>query len=161
MRVWGAALPAAGAFLVKGEPPLLLDLQTAADVPDTDHVVALFRRRGRWGAVSKTNHAVLRYREPVYRTVRELALSYFHEYFLDDGRKTLRAYSRPFDLRKHLRRGWLTDERDLHWLVDALDASPHARIAHLGAVREFRRADVIEREAGKLTEWTGRGKRRS
>src|SRR3989344_5895747 len=75
------ALLAAAAFLVNGEPLLLLDLKTAADVQDTDHVVALFRRRGRWGSVSKTNHAVLRYREPVYRTVRELALSYFHEYF--------------------------------------------------------------------------------
>src|SRR5512142_217167 len=90
------AMFAAAAFRTHGRPPLVLDLEATDD--DHDHVVALFRERGRWGAVSKTNHAVLRYREPVYRSVRELALSYFHEYFLDDGRKTLRRYSDPVDL---------------------------------------------------------------
>ncbi|MEY4731866.1 MAG: hypothetical protein RL681_812 [Candidatus Parcubacteria bacterium] len=153
------ALLAAAAFLMNGEPPLLLDLWTDPAMPDGDHVVALFKRRSYWGAVSKTNHAVLRYREPVYRTVRELALSYFHEYFLDDGRKTLRSFSQPFDLRPYLKRGWLTDEKDLHWLVRALDRSPHERIVPQATVREFRRAEPVEIAAGKLTEWSKKGKR--
>lgn len=74
------ALLAALALYVRGEKPLLLDL--SRQKTDQEHVVALFRKNGYWGALSKTNHAVLRYRDPVYRTVRELALSYFHEYFL-------------------------------------------------------------------------------
>ena len=153
------ALLAAAAFLVNGEPPLLMDLWTDPKMPDGDHVVALFKQRGYWGAVSKTNHAVLRYREPVYRTGRELALSYFHEYFLDDGRKTLRTYSEPMNLRPFIKRGWLTDERELHWLVQALDRSPHTAIAPRATVREFRRAEPIERAAGKLIEWSKKGKR--
>ena len=91
------ALLAAAILEFHGYKPLLLDLRSTSD--DLDHVVALFRQFGCWGAISKTNHAVLRYREPVYRSVRELALSYFHEYFLDNGKKTLREYSAPVDLR--------------------------------------------------------------
>ena len=92
------ALVAALALWMHGEPPLIMDLKTTDD--DVDHLVALVRVDGFWGGITKTNHAVLRYREPVYQSVRELAMSYFHEYFLDDGRKTLRQYSTPFDLSK-------------------------------------------------------------
>ncbi len=153
------ALLAAAALFVQGERPLLLDLRADSRSQDTDHVVALFRRNGLWGAISKTNHAVLRYREPIYRTVRELALSYFHEYFLDNGKKTLRSYSRPFDLRKFLKRGWLTDEEDLFYLVEALDNSPHEHILSKKAVGELRRADSVEIAAGKITEWARSGKK--
>src|SRR6185369_11408520 len=90
------AIFAATAFWYHGGKPMLMDLKAPGD--DFDHVVALFKVHGYWGAVSKTNHAVLRYREPIYKTLRELALSYFHEYFLHDGTKTLREYSRLFDL---------------------------------------------------------------
>src|SRR3989344_3210239 len=78
------ALIAASALWYHGEPPLLLDLKTTKG--DDDHVVTLFKRHGRWGAISKTKHAVLRYRDAIYRSVRELVMSYFHEYFLDSGR---------------------------------------------------------------------------
>src|SRR3989338_6099983 len=78
------ALLAAAAFWVQGREPLLLDLRSAPD--DDDHVVALFNERGLWGAASKTNPAVLRWREPIFKNVHALAVSYFHEYFLDDGR---------------------------------------------------------------------------
>lgn len=154
------ALLAAAAFWVQGERPLVLDLK-AAD-PDDDHVVALFRRYGRWGAVSKTNHAVLRYREPVYRTVRELALSYFHEYFLHDGRKTMRRYSaRPFDLARFRSRGWMTAEDDLWYIPEAIDRAPHVAVLSPGARRTLRRADAVEISAGRITEWpTPRGRRR-
>lgn len=144
------ALFAAAALWFHGEPPLLLDLE--AEKQDDAHVVALFRRYGRWGAVSKTNHAVLRYREPVYRSVGELALSYFHEYFLDDGRKTLRLYSAPFDLSKRAYRGWVTSEEDLGWIAARLEASKHLKILPRPHMK-FRLADPIEIEAGKLVEW--------
>ncbi len=90
------ALIAATALQMQGWRPLLLDLKTVQ--PDFDHVVALFKEGKYWGAISKTNHNVLRYRDPIYLSVRELAMSYFNEYFLANGKKTLRKYSKPFDL---------------------------------------------------------------
>jgi hypothetical protein len=87
----------------------------------------------------------------VYRDTRELAMSYFHEYFLDDGRKTLREYSAPFDLSR-LGVAWLTAE-DVSDVVDALDDAKHYSIATPAAIKKFRRADPVERQAGKVTEW--------
>lgn len=148
------ALLAACALAFQGRRPLLLDLASAKG--DDDHVVALFQDRGRWGAVSKTNHAVLRYREPVYRSVGELAMSFFHEYFLDDGRKTLRSYSRAVDLSRFHRRNWMVDEEDLWYIVDALNNAPHTDILLSGQGNALRRADKIEIDAGKLTQWEKR-----
>jgi len=94
---------AAAALWHNGYPSLLLDLKTTD--ADADHVVALFKEGGRWGAISKTNHAVLRYRDPVYRDPHELAMSYFNEYFLDSGVKTMRSFSAaPFDISQCVRR---------------------------------------------------------
>lgn len=146
------ALLAAAIFWYHGEPPLLLDLRVAKNKNDDDHMVALFREGGRWGAISKTNHAVLRYRDPVYKTVRELALSYFNEYFLDNGLKTLRSYSAPFHLLGY-KREWLTARRNLWDITDALDESRHFNIMEGGAVRRLRPADQIEIQAGQLVEW--------
>ena len=142
------ALIAAAAFWYHGRPPLLLDLKTGRG--DESHVVALFRKNGRWGAVSKTNHAVLRHRDPAYASPRELAMSYFHEYFLDNGRKTLKSYSAPFDLSKY-ERGWLVSPKHLWHLIDVLDRSKHFPIVPRGVT--LRHADPIERKAGKLTQW--------
>src|ERR1044071_9842323 len=102
------AIFAAAALRVLGFPPLLLDLE--AD-QDTDHVLALFKIHGHWGAIAKSNFSGCRYREPVYRTLRELALSYFHTYFNLRGERTLRRYSRPVDLARFDRRGWMTAEK--------------------------------------------------
>lgn len=152
------ALLAAASFWIHGRRPLLLDLTTVP--PDFDHVVALFMENGRWGAVSKTNHAVLRYREPVYKNVRELAMSYFHEYFLNDGFKTMRGFSDPFDLSSFstkLRRfdnaQWIATKEDLYELTLALDNSPHHPVLLPGQERRLRRADEIERKASLLTEY--------
>lgn len=143
---------AAAIFWYHGHRPLLLDLRT---VPaDKDHVVVLFKKGGYWGAVSKTNHAVLRYRDPVFRTVRELAMSYFNEYFLDDGGKTMRSFSRPFSLLRYDEE-WLTTERDLWEIPADLDASPHAPALPQSA-RPLRPADNVEIRAGKITEWKPR-----
>lgn len=144
------AMLAAAIFWNHGEKPLVLDLRTTEK--DDDHVVALFRQGGRWGAVSKTNHAVLRYRDPIYKNIRELAMSYFNEYFLDDGVKTLREYSAPFDLRRY-GSDWLTSKKDLWDVPRDLDRSRHFKILPPGAHRRLRLADGIEIKAGKLIEW--------
>ena len=143
------ALLAAGALWVNGSRPLLLDVRSTAD--DLDHVVALFRSGGRWGAISKTNHAVLRYREPIYRSVRELAMSYFHEYFLDNGHKTMRDYSNPFDVGVRFGKQWLTADDDLWDIAETLDDSRHWPVVSARAIRALRRADPVEIAAGKLT----------
>ncbi len=145
------ALLAAAALRMNGEPPLVLDL-TASD-SDDDHVVALFRQHGAWGALSKTNHAVLRYREPVYKTLRELALSYFHEYFTHDGRKTLRSFSKPVNLCRFDRLNWLTTKKDLWEINDYLSEVKHFPILNRGQLATLRPADPLEIKAGKLTEW--------
>ncbi len=142
------ALLAAAAFAVQGKPALLLDLRSVPE--DLDHVVTLYRIGAHWGAVSKTNHAVLRYREPVYRSVRELAMSYFHEYFLDDGRKTMIDYSDPFNVLRRCGTAWLTSEEDVWYVAEALDASRHRPILSTAQKRGLRRADPVEIAAGKL-----------
>lgn len=146
----GAVL-AAVALWYHGQKPLLLDLVTTKN--DDDHVVALFKQHGYWGAISKTNHAVLRYREPVYKTIRELALSFFHEYFKHTGQKTLRKYSAPFDLSKIKNKSWLTSGEDLWDINNALDDSRHYPILSTKQIKTLRKAEPIEIEAGKILEW--------
>jgi hypothetical protein len=150
------ALVAALALWMQGQRPLIMDLKTTDD--DVDHVVALFKRHGHWGAITKTNHAVLRYREPIYRTLRELAASYFHEYFLINGKKTLRSYSEAFDLSKYPG-DWITAEADLWPLERAIDRSPHRALLTRQQIAGLRRADAIEIQAGELREWRA-GRRR-
>src|SRR5713226_753553 len=107
------AIFAAAALRVLGFPPLLLDLEA---VRDDDHVLAIFRLRGHWGALAKSNYSGLRYREPVYRTLRELAMSYFEHYYNLKREKTLRNYSRPVNLRRFDRSHWMTAEENV-WEV--------------------------------------------
>ena len=147
------ALIAAAALAYHGAPALLLDLKVAPDnIRDTDHVVTLFKWQGCYGAISKTSHAVLRYREPAYKTLRELVMSYFHEYFLDDGIKALRSHSKPFDVIKAFGTTWIESDDDLYEIACALDDSPHADVLPKGLVRRLRKADAIEIEAGRLKE---------
>jgi len=104
---------AAAALRVHGHPPLIVDLEA---VRDDDHLLAVFQEHGHWGAIAKSNYAGLRFREPVYRTVRELVMSYFEHYYNPAGEKTLRAFSRPVNLRRFDRLGWMTAEEDL-WMI--------------------------------------------
>jgi len=148
------ALLAAVALWLQGERPLLLDLKTFDIEIDSDHVVALYKKNGYWGAISKTNHAVLRYRDPIYKTVRELALSYFHEYFLvADGRKTLRSYSRPVSL-KRFGIKWITNEQNLSHIAEALDKAQHFSLVPDGHAPHLRPASIVERKAGSIPEWS-------
>ena len=145
------ALFAAAALWYHNKQPLLLDLETPDN--DTDHVVALFKENGHCGAVSKTNHAVLRYRDPIYKTVRELVMSYFNEYFIDSGVKTLRKYSEPFDMLQ-FEDDWLTSNRDMWNIEDEIIRSPHETILTPQMLKGLRRADPIEIRTGKITEYT-------
>jgi hypothetical protein len=151
------ALLAAAALAFHGERPLLLDFQAAYD--DEDHVVALFRANRHWGAISKTNHPGLRYRDPIHHSVRGLAASYFHEYYLWDGRKSLRHFSRPFDLSRYPPERWVTASEELDWLVHALDGSAHAPIIPKGNLRLLRPASAFEIHASAATEWSEDGRR--
>ncbi|HYX66474.1 MAG TPA: hypothetical protein VE935_19830 [Burkholderiales bacterium] len=144
------AMLAAAALWVHGEPPLLLDMRAERDF---DHVVALFRRHGRWGAISKTNGIGLRWRDPVYRTLRELAMSYFHEYYNRRDHKTLREYSLPFDLRRMDAAIWSSGTKHAWQVCEALDELRHFRLIerrHLGAVV---RRDPFERRVGLLNQY--------
>ena len=136
-----------------GEKPLLLDLRSTKKPYDDDHVVAVFRRFGCFGSISKTNHGVLRYREPVYKNIRELALSFFHEYFLHDGRKTLREYSRLFDLNYFNSLSWRTTGENLFEVDWYLSDIKHYPILSKEQVKNLRKADKIEIEMGKIVEY--------
>lgn len=143
------ALVAACALWLDGESPLLMDLK-AHD--DDDHVVALVRRGRCWGAISKSNHVWLRWRDPVYRSLRELAMSYFHEYVFG-ARKTLRSYAGPFDLSRCDPRLWVANA-DGCWEIDrALDSLRHVPLVAPGRAKRLRRRDALEVRAGKLLEY--------
>ena len=120
---------------------------------DNPHVLALFRRRGRWGALSKSNGAWLRYREPVYRSLRELSMSYFHEFFDKRGHKTLRGYSRAFDLRRVDPALWVTS-RESCWAVhDRLAALRHYPLVSDAQARALSRRDAFERRSAQLVQY--------
>lgn len=141
-----------GAYILSthGFEPLVLHLEAVKE--DYDHVIAPFKVDGLWGALSKTNHVVLRYREPVYKDIRELAMSYFHEYFLNNGQKTLRRYSEVFNLNT-LKKGWEIREGNL-WDIDKkLDKIKHYDILPKKYVKKLRKADRVEIEAGKIIEY--------
>lgn len=141
-----------GAYILSrhGYRPYLIHLKSQKD--DYDHVIAPFESGGFWGALSKTNHAVLRYREPVYKNIRELAMSYFHEYFLDNGRKTLRQYSGLLDLSTR-KNDWARSEVDL-WNIDkALDKIKHYDMVPKRHLKGLRKAEKIEILAGKIVEY--------
>jgi hypothetical protein len=145
------ALLAAAALSLQGNPPLLMDLR--AKRPDDDHVIALFKQNGYWGAISKTNHAVLRYRDPIYKTLRELALSYFHEwYYGPRGVKMLRSYSEPLNLSK-IKLEWMTSEKELWGLDRLLNRLPHHALVPKKNLRLLRPVSRFERNAGDTTEW--------
>jgi hypothetical protein len=116
---------AAAALRVLGFPPLIFDLEAEQD---TDHVVAIFKVRGHWGAVAKSNFTGCRYREPVYRTLRELAMSYFHIYFNLRFERTLRRYSRPVNLARFDRLNWMTTDKPVWFIAEHLCEIPHTRL---------------------------------
>ena len=146
------AILAALMLRLQGRNALIVDL-TSND-KDFDHVVAVFKEEGMWGAISKTNHAVLRYREPIYKSIRELAMTYFHEYFLDDGEKTLRSYTKPINLKIFdNKKNWAISEEDLWFIPEHIIKTKHYPMLTKKQITNLRKADDVEIEAGKITEW--------
>lgn len=150
-----AAFVAACCFWLAGEPPLLMDMGAARG--DVDHVVALFRQAGCWGAISKSNSPFLRYRDPIYRSLRELSLSFFPQY-VKKRRKTLRTYSVSFDLRRVDPGLWVTRPGFCHEVVDALTAARHFSILPPGGDRGLRPIDEIEARSNLLRDQQPRGR---
>lgn len=147
------AILALAALVYNGRKAFLLDLKTNDLKNDADHTVAVFQENGRWGAISKTNHPVLRWRDPIYPSVETLAYSYFHEYFIDTGKKTLNSYSESFDVVKKFGLDWITAGHDLDDLALALDKSMHYNFYNKKQGKFVRKASKLEREASKHTQW--------
>ena len=130
-----------------GFPPLLVDLEA---VRDSDHVLAVYRIEGRWGALAKSDYSGLRSREPVYLSIRELVMSYFEHYYNPAGEKTLRSFSRPVSLTRFDRKGWMTAERDVWEIPTHLCEIPHTGILTGTMVKRLSRMDRRLYDAGRL-----------
>jgi len=129
---------AAAALRVLGFPPLIFDLEAEQD---TDHVVAIFKMRGHWGAVAKSNFTGCRYREPVYRTLRELAMSYFNIYFNLRFARTLRRYSRPVNLARFDHLNWMTTDKPVWFIAEHLCQIPHISLLTSSMKKKLNRLD--------------------
>lgn len=144
------AMFAAAALRVNGFEPLLLDLEA---VRDDDHVLAIYRTQGAWGAIAKSNYTGLRSREPVYRTLRELAMSYFEHYFNLRREKTMRRYSRPVNLARFDRIHWMTSEEPLWPIPDYLFVLPHRPVLTRAMERNLCKMDKRTFGAGRFGAW--------
>jgi hypothetical protein len=144
------ALVAVAALRMHGHLPLLMDLE---GVRDDDHVVALYRERGLWGGIAKSNFAGLRFRAPIYRTLRELALSYFEHYYNLRGERTLRTYSVAVNLARLDGQGWMTSEADVWCVPELLIAARHYPLFPDKVARTLPRLDRRSFEAG-MHGWT-------
>jgi hypothetical protein len=143
------ALLAATALMLAGRKPLILNLKV--DKRDDDHIVALFQENGYWGAISKTNHAVLRFRDPVYKSVRELAMSYFHEYFLiRGGEKTMKGYCGPINLRRFGTR-WITRSDELWDIAESVYDSKCEPAIPKGNEKYIRPATALEQRTAGIS----------
>ena len=131
-----------------GHPPLIVDL--LPNDRDDDHMLALFKVDGRLGAVAKSNFSGLRYREPIFRSLRELVLSYFEDYFNAAGEKTLRAYTVSLNLARFDRQAWLTDDATMDTIADALDHIRQVPVLTLRMARRLRPVDPLALQAGLL-----------
>ena len=141
------AVFAAAALRFHGNKPLVI---STSSVRDDDHVFALFKNGGHWGAISKSKYTGLSYREPIHRNLRELMISYFEEYFNYDGEKTLRGYSRIVNLARFDKLDWMTTDRPISFIEDHLNEVPYYWILKNGAVRRLRRVTPIMLRSGEL-----------
>ena len=132
------AIFAAAALRANGLPPLLLDLEAEHD---TDHVLAVYRVNGHWGAVAKSNFAGCRYREPVHRSLRELAMTYFNLYFNLRRERTLRTFSRPVNLARFDHLQWMTTEKPIWFIVDYLFEIHHYKLLRPRMGKRLHRID--------------------
>lgn len=131
----------------------LVDLKVKNLKKDSDHALCVFRVNNFWGAISKTNHSVLRWRDPIYKNIRELVFSYFHEYFLDSGEKTLKSFSKPFDVWKKFGVSWITEEEDLDRMAEGLDNSPHINFVPEANKKFLRKAGKTEIKGAGIVQY--------
>ena len=141
------ALFAAAALEFIGYKPLIVDMKS---FNDDDHVIAVFKEHGYWGSVAKSNFTSLRFREPVYRSLRELIMSYFDFYFNLNGDKSLRSYSRPLDLSVYNGRHWSTTDEDLEYIGDKLESMYHYPVIDERMINNLKKASDIMMQAGML-----------
>lgn len=141
------ALLAAAALEEHGLPALLIDLES---VRDDDHVLAVYRSGGYWGAIGKSNYTGLRFRSPVYASLRELAISYFDHYYNLQGEKTLRGYGGPVNLRRFDKRGWKTDEGPVWYIPEHLCEIRHYNLWPRALGNRRLRMDKRSFDAGRL-----------
>jgi hypothetical protein len=139
------AIFGAAALRAIGHRPLIVDLESWHD---TDHVIAVYRERGHWGAIAKSNYAGLEYREPIHRTLRELALSYFLTYFNLRREHTLRTFSRPVNLTRFDARGWMTSKTDVWYIPEYLLDISHTPLLAPGMSKRLYRVDDRTFKAG-------------
>lgn len=144
-------LLAGTALWLNKKTPLIVSLKVKAS--DYDHIIVLYKVNGYFGALSKTNHNVLRFRDPVYKNVRELVMSYFHEYFLvETGEKTLLGYTKPINIKK-FGTAWVTREDNLWDIAEIIYDTPIIEIVPKENKRKLRNAHEVEQEAAKIPEW--------
>jgi hypothetical protein len=141
------ALFSAAALQFIGYQPLIVDMKS---FNDDDHVIAVFKVDGHWGAVAKSNFTTLRFREPVYRSLRELVMSYFDFYFNIIGDKSLRSYSLPLDLSIYESRKWVTTDEDLEYIGDKLEKIRHYPVINNKMITNLKKASDTMLKAGML-----------
>ena len=139
------AIFAAAALRVNGYPPLLLDLEA---VNDTDHVIAVYQENGAWGALAASNYPGCRFRSPIHRSLRELALSYFNDYFNNRRERTLRNFSRPVNLKRFDRQHWMTRDDDVWFIAEHLCEISHTSLITPKMVKALTRVDERSYKAG-------------
>ena len=144
----GAEPPDFPLAMIIGYPPLVVDI--IPNENDDDHVLAVYKTEGHWGAVAKSNFTGLRYREPVYRSLRELVLSYFEDFFNSIGEKTLRAYTRPLDLRMFDSLDWMVRDEALDAIGEKLDEIRKFKVLTPSMIRNLSFADRQSVQAGLL-----------
>ena len=146
------AMLACVCLMLQDEKPIIISLK--AEKTDFDHIVTVFKQNGYYGGISKTNHLVLRYRDPVYRSIRELAMSYFHEYFhLKNGKKTMLGYTNPINMKRYGTH-WMTREDDLWDIAEIIFDTPYNMVVPSQNKHLLRKATAFECGGGAIVEWT-------
>ena len=146
------ALLAGVSLWLNNKDPVIVSLKVK-DKNDYDHIITVYKENNYYGAISKTNHNVLRFRDPVYKSIRELVMSYYHEYFLTkNGEKTLLGYTRPINLKKFGTK-WVTRENNLWDIAEKIYDTPIIEIIPKENKEHIRRASKIERESASIKEW--------
>jgi hypothetical protein len=143
---YDGAVFAAAALAWNDDSPLIVNM--FPNSRDDEHLVAIFRRNGGWGAIGQSNFVGLRYREPIHRTLRELMISYFEQYYNVSGEKTLRSYTKPLSLCRFDRTLWMTDAKGMDIIADHLASMPQVFLLTPAMARNLAKVDTRSYSAG-------------